>query len=83
MDKAIKEYTEIEIACDVADEPETKGLLAHLRENGFVQDSVEISLPTVVFKGKFFGTFEQLLDRCKNLNASWSIRQLKTSSADQ
>ncbi len=83
MDNDIKEYMEIEIACDVADEPESEGLLAHLRENGFVQDSLDIRLPTVVFKGKFFGTFEELLEKCKNLNVSWSIRQLKTSSANQ
>jgi len=76
MSNTSKNISKVEVECEVADESESKGLLNKLREMGFNQNSITVSLPTVKIKGEFIGSFEEFRDNCEKLNKNWKVRQV-------
>jgi hypothetical protein len=57
-----KKAPSIEVTFDLIDYPNTSRLINELHKIGYDQNSVEIKLPKVKFKGQFAGSLQDLID---------------------
>ena len=76
MSNVDKNQIEIEIMCKITDESESKGLLNELRIYGFDQSLVSVNLPIVTYKGKIMGSFDECLNKCRELNKNWRVQRV-------
>ena len=69
-------FTKVGIECDIREESEATDFVKKLREEGFIQTSIEVNLPKVIIKGEFPGTYEDCKRRCKELKSTCEVKEL-------